>query len=113
MKDHGQRPLPAVADRADGRANLGGMMTVVVDHHNSPRLSFHFKASMDAGESAERFGHLEKWDFQLMGHRGGGERVGRAVSSREIQVQISQRFSMMQQSKSDACRGHLQILSRK
>src|SRR5688572_30624561 len=89
------------------------MMTVVIDHHDSLRLSFHLKAPVDAGESAERFGNAGKGNLQFVSNGDGRKRVRCAMSSREVQAQISQRFSMMKYGKFDTGRRHPQILRRK
>src|SRR5258706_6049226 len=67
LKNYRQWPLPAVADRADGGANLRRVMAVIVDDKNPFGLAFNFETPMDAGESAERVGDLSERNFQLTG----------------------------------------------
>ena len=90
LEDHRQRPLPTVANGADGGANLRRMMAIIVDHHNAVGLAFDFKAAMNTAEGFEGLGDMGERNFQFMGHRNRGQRIGRAMFSRRAQAQFAQ-----------------------
>src|SRR5262245_4557143 len=50
LEDHYQRSLPALANSANGSANLHRMMTVIVDNHNPLRFPFDLEAPVNAAE---------------------------------------------------------------
>ena len=95
LKDYRERPFPAVTDRADGRADFRRMMTVVVDHQDSIRFAFDFKAPVDAGETAERVAHLSERNFQFMSDGDRRQGIGRAMTAGQVQTQLAQAFGFV------------------
>ena len=105
LKNHRQRPFPAIANGADGGADFRRMMAVVVDHQDSIRFAFDFEAPVDTGETAERLAHLSERNFQFMGDGDGRQRIGRAMTAGQVQTQLAQAFGFVQCGEFDAgCR---------
>src|SRR5262245_59590033 len=104
LKKHRQRSVPTVAYGADGGPYFRRMMAIVVYHHDAVGLALEFEAAMDAAERCQRFDHMGERDFQLAGDGNGRQRIGGAVSARELQAQLTQRLAMLERGELHAFR---------
>src|ERR1700687_4550443 len=73
-----------------GRADLRGMMTVVVDHGDPPRCATLLKPAVDAGESRNRFPNLLDAYFQFETHCNSRSRIEHVVDARHTQVKLAE-----------------------
>ena len=81
LKDHRQWAIPTLPDGLKSRPDLRGMVSVVVDHRDSPSLSLDFKATVDAGKRLQRLRYLGKRNLQLGSHRHCGQGICGAVAT--------------------------------
>src|SRR5262249_419194 len=76
--------------RAERRADLLGMVAVVVDDEDVVLVALHLEAAMDTPELLERVGGDAERDLEVIGDREGGERVERVVSARHAEARLAE-----------------------
>jgi hypothetical protein len=90
LEDDDDPPIVNLARRSQGRADLGRVVSVVVDHVDAVGLALVFEASLDAEEGVERFGGRGEGHVQLQRHRQGRQRVEHVVASRHLHARGAQ-----------------------
>ena len=85
-----QAAVEAFAGRAQRGADLLGVVAVVVDHQDAAFLAPHLEAAIDAAELLEGVRGETPRDAEVVGHRDGGERVERVMTSRHAQPHRAQ-----------------------
>src|SRR5258707_12050119 len=86
---------PALARRAQRVTDLGGMMAVVVNDAYAARPAFVLEAAVNAAKVLQAFANSVRGNVQPDAHSHSGRGVEHVVVSRNLQMEFTQRSSMV------------------
>src|SRR3982074_1501102 len=90
LKNSVYPPKIAQLRGCQGRANLSGMMTVVVDNRDPSRCTALLESAVDARKGRDRFPNLLDVYFQFQSDGEGRRRIQHVVYARHAQVKLTQ-----------------------
>src|SRR5271170_5799415 len=90
LKDNVDTAVVAVASGAEGGANFGRVVSVVVDHCDAAHRALHLKAPVDAAKILYALDDGLGFDLQLVGNSHGGGGVEDVVGSGDMQLEGSE-----------------------
>ena len=105
LKDD-EQPAAGGTGGGDHRGDLGGVMAVVVDHHDAPAFTAHLESPLGAGEFREGGGNARERDLELDADRHGAERIEQVVPARHGDGHLAERLAhAVHQAADGAARG--------
>src|SRR5262249_23624662 len=94
--EHGDEPtVEASLGGGQRRADLGRMVTIIVDDGHPARLAAYLEAALDAGETGQRLLHRMERNLEIEPEADGGERVEDVVPAGNLQRAFAELLSAM------------------
>ena len=90
LKDDMQAAEPALAGRGQGGSDLGGMMTVIVNHADSGSLPAKLEAAIDPAETVEGSANLVRGNVERGADGNGGGGIEHVVNAGDVQGELAQ-----------------------
>src|SRR5437867_5415677 len=97
LEDYNNAAVGGSARGAERREDLGRVVSVVVDHQDSPLLSFDLEPSIGILECGQSLGDLCEGDIELERGGRGGDGIQDAVQSRYLQANRAETLSITPQ----------------